>query len=420
MRIIADLQIHSRYAYATSKNITIQNLEKYARIKGLNVIGTGDFLHPIWLKELKQLTEDNTGVLKSESEFNFVLQGEVSNIFTKGGKTRKIHNLILAKNFDVVDQLVELLGKKGKIELDGRPIFGGYSCEEMVEDLMSIDKDIEIIPAHVMTPWFGLFGSKSGFDSVEECFGDQTKHIHAIETGLSADPPMLWRVSKWNKFNLLSNSDAHSFWPWRIGREATVFDLKEMTYDNILKAIRTGSGLSETIEVNPAYGKYHWDGHRVCGVYLSPKESMKLKDICPVCKKGLTIGVERRIEELADRPEGYRPENAKPFKSIIPLSEIISAVKGINQLYSKRIWEIYTKLTNVFDSEFNVLFDVPRGELSKVIDNKIADAIVDLREGRIDVQAGYDGVYGKAIFDEKDRMKTGISKQTQKNILDFS
>ncbi|OGX06543.1 MAG: DNA helicase UvrD, partial [Omnitrophica WOR_2 bacterium GWA2_47_8] len=327
MNIISDLQVHSRFSRATSKDITLKNLEKYARIKGINLLGTGDFTHPQWLKELKsELSEDGSGILTSKTGFKFLLQGEISNIYTQGGKGRRIHNLLLAKSFDVVDQINAALLKKGRLDYDGRPMFG-FSCVELVEMMKSIDKSIEVIPAHIWTPWFGLLGSKSGFDSVEECFLDQAKHIHAIETGLSSDPAMNWRVSSLDKYTLVSNSDAHSFWPWRLGRECTVFDI-DWKYDELIRALHTKKGLVETIEVDPNYGKYHYDGHRACNVVQSPSQTRKNKGICPVCKKEITIGVQFRVDELADRPEGYMPKNPTPFRKLIPLSEIISSVIG--------------------------------------------------------------------------------------------
>lgn len=420
MKFIADLQIHSRFARACSKDISIENLEKWARIKGVDVLGTGDFIHPVWLKELKEeLIEDGSGILRTKNGFRFVLQGEVSNIYSQGGKLRKVHNLIFAANFEVVDQIKELLGRKGNLKADGRPIFGSYSCIELVEDLMGIDKDIEVIPAHVMTPWFGVFGSKSGFDSIEECFGDQARHIHAIETGMSADPAMMWRVEKWNKFNLVSNSDSHSFWPWRIGRESTVFDLKSLTYDNVIKAIRTGEGLEETIEVDPAYGKYHWDGHRVCNVSMDPKESARHKNICPVCKKMMTIGVENRIEELATKPHGFKPENSRPFKSLIPLSEIISSAIGVNQPHSQKVWAYYNKLLKAYRSEFSVLLETPRQEIARESSDKIADAIIKVREGRVKIKPGYDGVYGQIVFEGEIKPDVPAGFKKQKSLADF-
>src|SRR3989338_2357073 len=304
MKIIADLHIHSRFSRATSKELNIKNLEKYAKIKGLNLLGTGDFTHPEWLKELKnELTEDETGILKTKTGFNFILQGEISLIYTQDGKGRRIHNVLLAKNLDVVEQINEALLKRGRLDYDGRPIFN-LSCIEFTEMMKSIDKDIEIIPAHIWTPWFSLFGSMSGFDSVEECFKDQAKFIHALETGLSSDPAMNWRLSQLDNYTLISNSDSHSFWPWRIGRECNIFDIK-LAYDAFIKSLKTKEGFIETIEVDPSYGKYHFDGHRLCKVCMSPKDAIKNKNICPKCGRKLTIGVLHRVEELADREEGF-------------------------------------------------------------------------------------------------------------------
>jgi len=397
MKIIADLQIHSRFSRATSKQLNLENLEKFAKIKGLNLLGTGDITHPEWLKELKQgLTEDGSGILKSKTGFNFVLQGEISNIYTQDGKGRRIHTLLMAKNFEIVEQIQEALKKKGRIDYDGRPIFG-FSCPELVEMMKNIDEKIEIIPAHAWTPWFSLFGSMSGFDSVEECFKDQTKHIHAIETGLSSNPAMNWRLSQLDKYTLVSSSDAHSFWPWRIGREANVFDI-DLKYDDLLNAIRNKKGFLYTIEVDPNYGKYHFDGHRACNVCLEPKESLKNNNICPNCKKPLTIGVLQRVEQLADREEGYKPKNAIPFKSLIPLSEILSALLNFG-VASKKIFSEYYNLIKNFDNEINILLNVGKEDLIKASDEKIADAIIKIREGKVKIKPGYDGVYGQPIFE---------------------
>ena len=396
MKVIADLQVHSRFSRATSKDITLKNLEKYAKLKGITLLGTGDFTHPEWLKELKsELTEDGSGILTSRTGFKFALQGEISNIYTQGGKGRRIHTLLLAKNFEVVDQINAALLKKGRLDYDGRPIFG-FSCIELVEMMKSIDKDIEIIPAHVWTPWFGLFGSFGGFDSVEECFQEQAKHIHAIETGLSSNPVMNWRVSSLDKYTLVSNSDAHSFWPWRLGRECTVFDI-DWSYDDLIKAIRTRKGLVETIEVDPNYGKYHYEGHRDCNVVLSPAETRKCKGICPKCKQPLTIGVQYRVDELADRPEGYKPKNATPFRDLIPLSEIIAAVLG-TPVASKKTWAPYMELIGKFGSEFGVMLDADEKEIGKVAGAELADAIIKTRNQDVEISPGYDGVYGVPKF----------------------
>lgn len=250
------------------------------------------------------------------------------------------------------------------------------------------------------TPWFSLFGSMSGFDTIEECFKDQTKHIFALETGLSSDPAMNWRLSMLDKYALVSNSDSHSFWPWRIGREANVFEMEKLTYDEFIKIIKEKDPkrFLYTIEVDPSYGKYHFDGHRACDVCMEPKDSVKARNICPKCGRKLTIGVLHRVEELADRPEGFQPNNAIPFKSLIPLSEIISSMTGVNQLYSKKVWEHHTKLINAFGTEFNVLLDAPLEKITEIVGEKMAKAIVGVREGKIKMQPGYDGVYGYPVF----------------------
>ena len=342
VKIISDLHIHSRYSRACSKQISIANLEKYAKIKGVGLLGTGDFQHPEWQKELKkELTDDGTGIAKTKNGFSFAYSTEVSLMYTDG-KGRRIHLVTLAPSMEVVEQITETLGKRGRLDYDGRPIFK-IPCPEYVEMMRGISEDIEVIPAHCWTPWFGLFGSMSGFDSMIEAFKDQAKHIHSIETGLSSDPPMNWRLSQLENRQILSFSDAHSFWPWRIGREATTFDLKKLTYSDLLKAIRTGEGLKETTEFFPEEGKYHYDGHRNCNVCLSPKEAMKLNNICPVCRKPLTIGVLHRVDELADKPEGYKPKTAKPFRHLIPLSELIAHGVGTG-IATQKVWKVYNEL----------------------------------------------------------------------------
>lgn len=402
MKVISDLHIHGRYSRGTSTQLDIKNLEKYARIKGVNLLGTGDFTHPEWVKELKAtLSEDNTGVLRTATGFPFILQTEISLIYTQDGKGRRIHNVVLAKSFDVVKQITEALKKRGRVDYDGRPIFK-IPCPEFVDMLKQIDSEIEVIPAHIWTPWFSLFGANSGFDSVKECFKDQTKNIHALETGLSSDPAMNWRLSQLDSYSLVSFSDLHSFWPWRIGREATIFELKELTYKNLINALKTKEGLTQTIEFWPHEGKYHFTGHRACNVCLSPKEALKLKDICPKCGRKLTVGVAERIETLADRPEGFKPKGAVPFKNLIPLSELIAGVLG-TAVSTKKVWEEYYKLIKPFNDEMNVLLDVEASELKKVTSEKIADIIIKNREEKIEVKPGYDGEYGIPILSDKDK-----------------
>lgn len=415
MKLIADLHLHSCYARACSKDITLENLEKYARQKGLGMLGTGDFTHPLWLKVLKEKLHDNgDGVFLTKTGFPFILQVEVANFFQDDGRARKVHNVILAKSFDVVDQINQHLSKRGNLMADGRPMFAKYPCVDLVDDLMKIDKDIEIIPAHAWTPYFGVFGSMSGFDSVEECFKEKSNYIHAIETGMSSDPAMNWRLSKLDKYNLVSGSDSHSFWPWRIGREANVFDIN-LSYKELIQAIRTKKGFLSTIETEPAYGRYHYDGHSNCNICLSPEDAMKLKNICPVCKKPLTIGVAHRVETLSDRPVGFIPKGAVPFQSLIPLHEIIAAVHG-SAITTKKTWEVYGKLIAEFKDEFSILLDADETALNKIVDPKITRAIISNRSGKIEIKPGYDGEYGMPIFDGVPRKITQAAKPKIKEI----
>ncbi|HLD41882.1 MAG TPA: endonuclease Q family protein, partial [archaeon] len=335
--------------------------------------------------------------------FPFISTTEISLMYTQGGKGRRIHFLLFAPNLEVVDQITEALGKKGRLDYDGRPIFG-FSAIELVDMMNSISDKIEIVPAHSWTPWFGIFGEKTGFDSIEECFQEKSKHIHAIETGLSSNPPMNWRLSNLDNIQIVSFSDNHSYWPWRLGREATVLDLKELSYNNILKSIRTGEGLAETIEVDPSYGKYHVDGHRLCGVSFDPKESKKIGEICPKCKRKLTVGVLSRVEELANRPEGFQSKDRPRFRSVIPLSEIISFSLGSDNPASRKVWEIYYKLIEKFGSEFNVLFDASLEGLSK-IEPTIGANIIRVREGKVKILPGFDGIYGAPVFNPEDEEK---------------
>lgn len=410
MEVIADLHIHGRFSRGCSASLNFDNLEKYARLKGLDLLGTGDFSHPQWLKEIKnKLTEDGSGFLKTASGFPFVLQNEFSFIYSQNGIGRRIHLCILAPSLEVVEKINQAMSKIGRLDYDGRPIFG-ISCEEFVKKMMQISEKIEIFPAHIWTPWFSLFGSKSGFNSIKECFGRQAKNIHAIETGLSSDPQMNWRLSQLDDYSIISASDSHSFWPWRIGREATIFEM-EMTYDSLVEAIRKQK-IKETIEVEPAYGKYHEDGHRNCNVHLTPKESKKYNNICPVCGKPLTVGVMQRVEELADRQEGYTPENRPGFRSLLPLHEILAYVlnKGIT---TKAVWSEYSRILDR-KSENEILLRTPREELLKLTSPEITEAILKNREGNVHVEPGYDGVYGTPYFSKKPEAKI-----SQKDISDF-
>ena len=394
--VFADLHIHSKYSRATSKNLDLESLEKWARIKGIDLLGTGDFTHPVWIEELrKNLTEKN-GILYSKTGFKFLLTGEISLIYTQA-RGRSVHLVLLAPSFEVVDKINDYFDKKKlRRDYDGRPIFG-IPSEKFVEDMKAISDDIEIIPAHVWTPYFGVFGSESGFDSLKEAFGSQLHNIHAIETGMSSDPEMNWHIKELNDKTIVSFSDSHSFWPWRLGREATIF-AKADAYKDIIDAIRENKILG-TVETDPAYGKYHWDGHRACNFSSSPEETKKLNGICPVCHKPLVIGVENRVEELTNQPTEDN-KNRKKYWKMLPLSEIISVVYSTGMI-SKKAWSIYNGLIEKFGNEFNILLNVSREELLKEkVDLLLVEQILLNRQGKIKVIPGYDGEYGKAVLNE--------------------
>ncbi len=397
MKIIADLQIHSKYARATSKNLSLENLEKYGRIKGLNLLGVGDFQHPLHRKDIDSyLKEERNGILYSMSGFAFLWQTEVSLMFSQGGKRRAVHLLVFAPSREIADKITGYLASKGRLDYDGRPIFG-ISCRQIVHDLKNIDDNIEIISAHAFTPWFGMYGSQSGFDSLKECFLDMSDKIHAIESGMSADPSMIWRLKE--NVQIVSFSDAHSFWPWRIGREATIFDISELSYSRVINAIRTGEGLIGTIETPPEYGKYHWDGHRNCNFSCAPSETKKLDGKCPVCGKDLIIGVENRIDKIAKEKEGYKPHGAKEFYKLLPLHELIALYLG-SSLSSRKTWELYNKFIARFGNEFNVLLNISREELIQEFTKELLliELIIENRTGRLKVKPGFDGEYGKVLM----------------------
>lgn len=377
------------------------------------MLGTGDFTHPSWLAELREKLEPVPGanLFKLDQTF-FMLTGEFCTIYEDGGRTRKVHHMIHAPSFEVVEQVNEKISKYGNLKADARPILT-VSAPQVVEEIMQVDKDIFIYPAHAWTPWFGALGSKSGFDSIEDCYHDQVKHIHAIETGLSSDPAMNWRVSSLDKFALLSSSDAHSPNPWRLGREANAFDLKKITYDEIIDAIKSKDPKKFifTIEVDPNYGKYHYDGCKKCGVSMRPSESKRLNGICPKCKKKMTIGVLSRAEQLSDREEGYTPKNAVPFKTLLPLYEVVSFAIGVKQLYSKKVFEEQAKLTEKFGNELNVLLNASIDDLTSVTNERIVIAISKIRDGTVRFEPGYDGVYGKPVFDDGVQIKRSFADQ---------
>ncbi|MEM3672925.1 MAG: endonuclease Q family protein [Candidatus Bathyarchaeia archaeon] len=427
MRVIADLHIHGAYSRATSEKMHVEEIARFARIKGLNLVGTGDFTHPKWVEELKEALEQesDTSLYKiaktPQTPLYFMMTTEVCTIFNFGSEVKKIHHVILTPSIETAVQINERLSKYGDLALDGRPTLN-MTAPELVEEVMEVSKENMVFPAHAWTPWFSIFGAFSGFDSVEECYQDMTKHIHALETGLSSDPPMNWRLSKLDKFTLVSNSDSHSFWPWRIGREANVFELEKLTYREVVNVVRCKDKgrFKFTIETDPAYGKYHWTGHRNCNVSLSPQEAIKLGNICPVCRRKLTKGVEQRVEELADRPVDFKPENAIGFIHLLPLSEIIMTVLKVDSPSTQTVWKIYNALIEKFGDEYSVLVDASMDELGRVVDKKIAEAIVRVREGKVKVTPGYDGVYGKLVLFEEESLKRTVSGRVQqKNLADF-
>ncbi|MFH1180871.1 MAG: endonuclease Q family protein [bacterium] len=413
MRFIADFHIHSKYSRATSKDMNLESLDKWAEIKGIKVLGTGDFTHPAWIKELKEkLKPAEDGLLKlraSRGETRFILTSEISCIYSKAGKTRKIHIIVFAPSIEAVEKINSRLNLIGNLKSDGRPILG-LDAKELARIVLDSSPDCLVVPAHAWTPWFAVFGSKSGFDSLEECFEEYSKHIYAVETGLSSDPAMNWRMIGLDKVALISNSDAHS--PSKIGREANVFDT-EVSYPAIIEAIKTKNPQKflYTIEFFPEEGKYHYDGHRLCGVSLSPQESKKYNNICPNCGRPLTIGVLNRVEKLADRPENFKPTNAIPFKSLIPLSEIIADSLGVGPT-AKKVFSEYRSLIKKFGNEFNILLNVSREELAGATLPEIAEAVIRVREGRVSIEPGYDGVYGKIRIFSKSEKKAPVSQKT--------
>ena len=427
MRVIADFHIHSRFSRATSEKMNIQEITRFARIKGLNLVGTGDFTHPRWLEELKrELVEASNSSLyrptkDPESKVYYMITGEIATIFTFEGEIKKIHHVILTPSFETAAQINDRLARHGNLSSDGRPTLE-MSAPQLVEEIMQISNENVVIPAHAWTPWFSLFGAFSGFNRIQDCYQDTTKYIPALETGLSSDPPMNWRLSSLDQFALVSNSDSHSYWPWRIGREANVFELKQLTYNEVVDAIRKKdpTRFRFTIETDPAYGKYHWTGHRNCKVSLSPLEAIQVGNRCPICKRRLTKGVEQRVEELADRAAGFRPENAIGYMHLLPLSEIIATVLGVTYPSVQKVWEIYNALVSRFGDEYTVLIDASMEEMSKIVEFKIADAIVRVREEKVKVTPGYDGVYGQLVISEgTEENKPKREPIKQRSLVDF-
>ena len=406
MKMIADLHIHSRFSMATSKEGTPENLDFWARKKGISLIGTGDFTHPVWREELKErLVSEGNGLYRLRDEYvkeesrkfpgegtRFVVSGEISSIYKKNGKTRKVHNVILLPGLEAADAMAQRLEKIGNIHSDGRPILG-LDSHDLLEMMLDVCPEGILIPAHIWTPHFSVLGAKSGFDSVEECFEELAPYIHALETGLSSDPAMNWRISKLDRYQLVSNSDAHS--PSKLGREANLLDI-DCSYEGLYRAIQTGEGLEGTVEFFPEEGKYHFDGHRKCGVSLSPVEAERLGGICPVCGKKLTMGVDHRILQLSDRDESSvaMPESGRPYESLMPLPEVISACVGFSTA-SKKVQGQYEALLERLGAEFTILREVPPEDIRKAGGEVLAEGIRRLRAGEVVRKPGSDGEYGK-------------------------
>ena len=410
MKMLADLHIHSRFSMATSKEGTPENLDFWARKKGISLIGTGDFTHPVWREELKErLVSEGNGLYRLRDEYvkeesrkfpgegtRFVVSGEISSIYKKNGKTRKVHNVILLPSLEAADAMAQRLEKIGNIHSDGRPILG-LDSHDLLEMMLDVCPEGILVPAHIWTPHFSVLGAKSGFDSVEECFEELAPYIHALETGLSSDPAMNWRISKLDRYQLVSNSDAHS--PSKLGREANLLDI-DCSYEGLYRAIQTGEGLEGTVEFFPEEGKYHFDGHRKCGVSLSPVEAERLGGICPVCGKKLTMGVDHRVEQLADRAEGFVKKDGKKYESLVPLPEVISACMGYSTA-SKKVQGCFEQMIQTLGTEFDILRNVPSEDIKSCAGERIAEGIENVRTGNVKRIPGYDGEYGKIeLFDE--------------------
>ncbi len=425
MKYLADLHIHSHFSIATSKELVPEHLDLWGRIKGITVVGTGDFTHPGWTTELKEKIEPaESGLFQLKPDFRlsqgpvhrnttnghirFALSAEISTIYKKGDKTRKVHHLILAPGFEAVENIQQQLEKIGNIRSDGRPILG-LDSRDLLEIVMEADENCLFVPAHIWTPWFSALGDKSGFDSIDECYGDMAQHIHAIETGLSSDPAMNWRCSFLDRFTIISNSDAHS--PQKLGREANCLDT-ELSYDALTQAIRTGdpNKFKGTLEFYPEEGKYHHDGHRKCNLSWHPKETRKHDCLCPVCKKRVTVGVLNRVEQLADRNDITDRPNRHPFHAIIPLKEILSEILGVGP-NTKKVSTQYNHLIHTLGSEFDVLLYKDIDHVRDAGGDTVAEGIRRMRSGEVHAQAGYDGKFGVIrVFTDKEQAQAKRKK----------
>jgi DNA helicase-2/ATP-dependent DNA helicase PcrA len=417
MEVIADLHIHSRYSMATGKDADLEHLDLWGRYKGLQVVGSGDCTHPQWLKELEaKLTPAAPGVYELKSGLalplkikgprwdrvppvRFVITGEVSTIYKKAGQVRKVHLLLLLPGLDAAQKFSARLGRLGNITADGRPILG-LDAKHVLELALEIDPESLVVPAHIWTPWFSVLGAKSGFDSLEECFEEHTPHIHALETGLSSDPAMNWRVSALDRFLLISNSDAHS--PPKLGREANIFKVPP-TFPDLAQAIRTKEGFRGTLEFFPQEGKYHMDGHRACNLRATPEEARAWGGKCPHCQKPLTYGVMHRVLDLADRRPGEPPTVARPFESLIPLPEVLGQALEVNP-GAKKVTHLYFRLLEKLGPELEILRRAPLADLAREGGGLLAYGIDKMRRGQAHIAPGYDGVYGEIrLFTPEER-----------------
>ncbi len=409
MRQILDLHIHSKYSRACSRHLTLPHIDEACRKKGVDIVASSDFTFPQWFDHIKATLEEvgDSGLYRvkggSDQATKFLLSTELALIYKDGDQVRRIHIMVHAPNLEAVEELNNYLDKHYNIRSDGRPILG-MSAPDLVKLCLKIHPEFLIYPAHIWTPWFAVFGSKSGFNSMEECFHDQTEHIYAYETGLSSDPPMNWRISALDDLTTLSNSDAHSL-P-NIGREANVMDLQEPGYKEIREVIKNKdlTKFLETIEFYPEEGMYHYDGHRNCGVSYKPQETHKHKNICPVCKKPLTVGVMNRVEELADREEGFVPEEHTPFRKLVELDKIIAESLGIKSRNSRKVQGVYEELIDQAGSELHILMEADLDRLKEYADPVIVEGVSRVRKGDLMVRPGFDGQYGEvSIFKPEEK-----------------
>jgi uncharacterized protein (TIGR00375 family) len=426
MKFLADLHIHSKFSRATSRDMILDTLAYWAKIKGIRLLATADFTHPEWLFlirdklkskgngffELRNIVPPQNDYVNSipvsAEDVSFILSTEISFIYSKKGKVRKIHILLLAPDFESVERINRKLSGLGNLRSDGRPILG-MDAKAFVKIVADLCPHCVVIPSHIWTPWFSLFGANSGFDSIEECFEEMTPFIFALETGLSSDPPMNWRLSCLDKYTLVSNSDAHS--PSRIGREANAFHT-DFSYDGLVQAIKSKDPekFLYTVEFFPQEGKYHYDGHRKCGVIFSPQETIKHRYICPECGKKLTVGVMHRVEDLADQEQEEASPLRVSFKNLIPLNEIIA--QAINKTSEcKSVWDIYFRFIHEFGNEHKILTEVPVEELKQIAPKGVGLGVERMRKGKVKIVPGHDGCYGKISLFEEESLEQEAQQQ---------